>query len=106
MELSILKKLLIRVYRRGNLNKLRWMALVVIALVFWNFLGLVAIAAPPENSSNSSIEPYLSRFKEQITEFTLDNGLKFIVLENHDAPLISFVTYANVGGVDDPDGQT
>ncbi|NJR46073.1 MAG: insulinase family protein [Hyellaceae cyanobacterium CSU_1_1] len=29
-----------------------------------------------------------------------------MVLENHEAPVVSFVTYANVGGVDEPDGQT
>ena len=106
MELSILKRLLIQLYRNCRLNKLRWMTLVTTALLLWNFSGLVAIAAPPETSSNSSIKPYLNRVKKQITEFTLDNGLKFIVLENHEAPLISFVTYANVGGVDEPDGKT
>lgn len=53
-----------------------------------------------------SLEPYLEGVKEKITEFTLFNGLKFIVLENHQAPVISFVTYANVGGVDEIDGKT
>ena len=106
MELSILKRLLIRFYRNCRFSKVRWITLVVTALLLWNFSSLVAIATPIENRSNFSIEPYLDRVKEQITEFTLDNGLKFIVLENHEAPLISFVTYANVGGVDEPDGKT
>jgi predicted Zn-dependent peptidase len=32
--------------------------------------------------------------------------MKFIILENHDAPVVSFVTYADVGGADEPDGKT
>lgn len=58
---------------------------------------------PPEKTS---IQPYLDRVIEQLTEFRLDNGLKFIVLERHQAPVVSFLTYADVGGVDEPDGQT
>lgn len=85
--------------------KTRWMTLMAIALLWWNCSGFAVLAAPPDKPQ-SSIQPYLNRFMEQITEFTLDNGLKFIVLENHEAPVVSFVTYANVGGVDEPDGQT
>ncbi len=44
--------------------------------------------------------------EKQISERTLDNGLKIIVMENHDAPVASFVTWANVGSVDDPKGYT
>ncbi|MDB9539985.1 insulinase family protein [Anabaenopsis tanganyikae CS-531] len=58
---------------------------------------------PPHKSS---IQPYLDRVIEQLTEFRLDNGMKFIVLERHQAPVVSFVTYADVGGVDEPDGKT
>lgn len=83
----------------------RWMTLMAIALLCWNCFGLAVLAAPPDKPQ-SSIQPYLNRFMKQITEFTLDNGLKFIVLENHEAPVVSFVTYVNVGGVDEPDGQT
>lgn len=54
----------------------------------------------------SSIQPYLDRVIKQLTEFRLDNGLKFIVLERHEAPVVSFLTYADVGGVDEPDGKT
>lgn len=82
----------------------RLIAIMAIALLGWNY-SLAAIAAP-QTQQQSSIQPYLNRVQEKITEFTLDNGLKFIVLENHDAPVVSFVTYANVGGVDEPDGQT
>jgi len=56
--------------------------------------------------SQTTITEYLERVSDRITEFTLENGIKFIVLENHQAPVISFVTYADVGGVNEPDGKT
>ena len=69
---------------------------------------LLFTGAAPAAQANSlaSLEPYLARLREQITEFQLDNGMTFIVLERHDAPVVSFVTYANVGGVDEPVGKT
>jgi predicted Zn-dependent peptidase len=54
----------------------------------------------------ASIKPYLDRVQQQITEFTLKNGMKFIVLERHQAPVVSFMTYANVGGAEESDGKT
>ncbi|MEK7774752.1 MAG: insulinase family protein, partial [Candidatus Zixiibacteriota bacterium] len=47
-----------------------------------------------------------STLEKSITEHTLKNGLKLIILERHDAPVASFVTGANVGSVDDPKGYT
>jgi predicted Zn-dependent peptidase len=41
-----------------------------------------------------------------MTEFTLDNGLTFLVLERHEAPVVSFHTYADVGAVDEVRGIT
>ncbi|MGI0494929.1 M16 family metallopeptidase [Alkalinema pantanalense CENA528] len=55
---------------------------------------------------SQSIQPYLDRVIRNITEFTLDNGMKFIVLERHDAPVVSFLTYADVGGADEVAGKT
>src|SRR5450755_2441441 len=48
----------------------------------------------------------LSDFEKRITEFTLANGLHFIIFERHEAPVISFHTYVNAGSVDDPTGET
>jgi predicted Zn-dependent peptidase len=48
----------------------------------------------------------LKEFEKRVTEFTLANGMKFIVLERHEAPVVAFDMLANVGGVDDPAGQT
>lgn len=48
----------------------------------------------------------LAEFEERMTEFTLDNGLKFLVLERHEAPLVSFHIYTDVGSVDEVKGIT
>jgi predicted Zn-dependent peptidase len=48
----------------------------------------------------------LQEFQKKVTEFTLANGLHFIVIERHEAPVVSFHTYVNVGSVDDPSGET
>ena len=48
----------------------------------------------------------LKEFEKHVTEFTLPNGLHFIVLERHEAPVVSFHTYVNAGSVDDPKGKT
>jgi predicted Zn-dependent peptidase len=69
--------------------------------------GLVAQGLVAQGlDSEVSIQPYLDRVAQNITEFTLDNGLEFIVLERHQAPVVSFMTYADVGAADEPDGLT
>ncbi|MCL6749822.1 insulinase family protein [Nostoc sp. CCCryo 231-06] len=98
-----------------------FVALLALIILWWGLLPEIALAqtqtAPPPQRVlqptktqtppvQSSIQPYLNRVIKQLTEFRLDNGLKFIVLERHQAPVVSFLTYANVGGVDEPDGKT
>ncbi|CAL5221368.1 g3548 [Coccomyxa viridis] len=46
------------------------------------------------------------RLEERISEFELPNGLHFIVMERHNAPIVSVHTYADVGAFDERDGQT
>jgi len=75
-----------------------------IAVLGCQIAPTIALADTPAEAP--SIQPYLDQVIENITEFTLDNGLQFIVLEDRDAPVVSFVTYADVGGVDEPDGKT
>ena len=48
----------------------------------------------------------LRDFEKRVTEFTLDNGMHFIILERHEAPVVSFHSYVNAGSVDDPSGET
>jgi len=45
-----------------------------------------------------------SEIEDRIVEFSLDNGLKFIILPRHDAPVASFVTQVDAGCADDPKG--
>ena len=42
----------------------------------------------------------------QVQEHVLSNGMKFIILERHEAPVFSGYIYVNVGGVDEPTGNT
>jgi predicted Zn-dependent peptidase len=58
---------------------------------------LLAASLPAQN---------LQEFAKHVTEFTLPNGMHFIVLERHEAPVVSFHTYVNAGSVDDPKGLT
>jgi predicted Zn-dependent peptidase len=48
----------------------------------------------------------LKEFEKKVTEFSLPNGLHFIIVERHEAPVVSFHTYVNAGSVDDPSGAT
>ena len=48
----------------------------------------------------------LQDFEKRVTEFTLANGLHFIIFERHEAPVVSFHSYVNAGSVDDPGGET
>jgi len=48
----------------------------------------------------------LSEFEKKVTEFTLPNGLHFILVERHDAAVIAFHTYVEAGSADDAAGQT
>ena len=68
------------------------------------FLGVVLIGVcfTYQSSNAQSLE----NFEEKVTEFTLDNGLTFIVIERPVAPVVSFATYVNVGAANEPVGHT
>ncbi|MGB7378204.1 MAG: pitrilysin family protein [Rivularia sp. (in: cyanobacteria)] len=94
----------------GNFSR-RLLALFLALVFCWEFQPLFAFAQTPSKTPTSesnqfSIQPYLNRVVENLTEFKLDNGMKFIVLRRPEAPVVSFVTYADVGGVDEPEGKT
>jgi len=44
--------------------------------------------------------------QNQVVEHTLKNGLKLLILPRHDAPVVSFHTYVNVGAVNESRGIT
>lgn len=68
-------------------------------------VGLTAVALNVFLSAGVSAFDF-STVEDAVKERTLKNGLKVLVLERHDAPVASFVTWANVGSVDDPKGYT
>jgi predicted Zn-dependent peptidase len=63
--------------------------------------ALIAALLPAYTDAQS-----LKDFEKKVSEFTLGNGLHFIVVERHDAPVVAFHTYVGVGAVDDPSGLT
>src|ERR1022692_2946575 len=48
----------------------------------------------------------LADFEKSVTEFTLANGMKFIVVERHQVPVVAFNLYVDVGSVDEVTGIT
>ncbi len=56
-------------------------------------------------AAGAGAQTYLD-LEGQIQEFTLDNGVHFIVLENHDVPVFSFRTFVNVGSANEVRGIT
>ena len=65
-------------------------------------IAVLVIVGPASLARSQDLEA----FEKTVTEFTLDNGLTFIVVENHEAPVVSFLTYADVGSVDEVKGIT
>jgi predicted Zn-dependent peptidase len=74
--------------------------------LFWSLFPATTRADLEPKTKGESIQPYLQQVLQDISEFRLKNGMKFIVLENHEAPTVSFVTYADVGGTDESVGKT
>jgi len=60
------------------------------------FILLQPISAPAKTDFD------FSALEKSVFEHSLDNGLKIIVLPRHDAPVVSLVTWVDVGGADDP----
>ncbi|MFO7610325.1 MAG: pitrilysin family protein [Candidatus Krumholzibacteriia bacterium] len=56
-------------------------------------------------AAGAPAQTYLE-LENQIHEFTLDNGVRFIVLEQHDVPVFSFRTFVNVGSANEVRGIT
>ncbi len=91
-----------------------WSLLALVMLLAWGTLPTTTSTRLPfglglQNSTDPTADRIgqdLERIEKQVREFTLDNGLKFIVMERHQAPIISFITYVNVGCVNEPVGKT
>jgi len=68
-------------------------------------LSLVLAAVALLTVGAAGAQTYLD-LEGQIQEFNLDNGVRFIVLENHDVPVFSFRTFVNVGSANEVRGIT
>jgi predicted Zn-dependent peptidase len=64
-------------------------------------LGVTLLAASLTVHSQN-----LKDFEKKVNEFTLPNGLHFLIVERHDAPVVSFHTFVNAGSMNDPAGLT
>ncbi len=65
--------------------------------IFLLFLFLISSVSWAQN---------LEAFEERVTEFTLENGLHFIIVERDIAPVASFMTFVNVGSANEPVNHT
>lgn len=48
----------------------------------------------------------LAQYEKRIHDYTLDNGLRVIILEDHSAPVASFITYTDAGASNEVVGAT
>ncbi len=69
------------------------------------FLSLVLAAVVLLTAGIAGAQTYLD-LEGEIQEFTLDNGVQFIVLEDHSVPVFSFRTFVNVGSANEVRGIT
>jgi len=63
-------------------------------------LLLLGSAASPSQAGS------LKELEDSVQEFTLENGLRFLIIENHDAPVFSYATCVDAGGVCEKVGTT
>ncbi|MEX0930009.1 MAG: pitrilysin family protein [Balneolales bacterium] len=69
------------------------LSLPVILAAAWSFTGVLQAQD-------------LETFENKVTEFTLENGLGFVIIQRDVAPVASFVTYIDVGSANEPVGRT
>lgn len=65
-----------------------------------------ASAAAPTKPAASATRTGLESLESRVQEFTLANGLRFLVVERHQAPVFSFFTVVNSGSANDKPGTT
>ena len=63
-----------------------------------------ASAAAP--AAAATVDGLARALDDRVREFSLPNGMRFLVSERRAAPIVSFHTYADVGAFDERDGTT
>jgi predicted Zn-dependent peptidase len=66
----------------------------------WLVVGVLLAASAPLAGQN------LAEFEKSVTEYPLGNGMRFIIVERHAVPVVSFWLHADVGSVNDYTGNT
>lgn len=86
----------------------RTLPLVAIAtLALGAFAPPAGAAAKPKKAVPAArVRTGLENLERQVHDFTLPNGLKFIVVERHEAPVFSFQTMVDAGSANDAVGTT
>lgn len=65
-----------------------------------------AAIAQPASTSGGSIQQLVSAVNIPHEEFTLPNGLRVIVHEDHKAPIVAVSVWYSIGSKDEPQGRT
>ena len=47
-----------------------------------------------------------ARAQETVTDFTLDNGMQVVVVEDHRAPVVTHMVWYRAGSADEPAGKS
>lgn len=79
------------------------LAVLLASSLMWASMSPVSFA---QTTAPAAIQPYIDRVLDRVTEFSLENGMRFIVLERHQVPVVSFMTYVDVGAAYEEDGKT
>ncbi len=66
-------------------------------------LGFLCLAVALPSSAGAAP---LEELRDSVQEFTLKNGLRFLVIEDHDAPIFAYATCVDAGGVCEVPGIT
>ena len=85
-----------------------WIVVLALALAPGNgrAAGTARRAGGPAAPRGAVAGTGLERLERQVQEFTLANGLRFLLVERHDAPVFSFQSVVNAGSANDQVGTT
>ena len=92
--------------RRTRGSRVRLVGRFVLGMALVGLLPALAAAAKPASRAPARTGTGLENVERQVQEFTLPNGLRFLVVERHQAPVFSFQTVVNAGSANDAVGTT
>ena len=84
----------------------RWFTVMKVSAIVPPAMPAILVALAMFTPSTVSRAQSLEEFEKTVTEHTLDNGMRFFIVERHGVPVVSFHLYADVGSVDEETGQS